>query len=187
MKGYAETTKLQRIFFITVLGLVPAMGGEVSMCVAVADESRTSQLATLGAKTRAPTAEEAKTYNLRRAKGRPAGQLVTSVDKKGPADKAGLAEGDVLLSLDSNELYSRDDLEDFLRASKPAAKVRAMLKRADTFAEESVTIALGRSVGATANGRFAWQYAGLGQLDRALADARKDKKLLLVGLSGAET
>ncbi len=188
MKSNAESTmKLQRIFFVTVLGLVAALGSEVPTCVAVADESRTAQVATLGAKTRPPTAEEAKKYSLSRMKGRPAGQFVTSVDKEGQADKAGLAAGDVLLSLDSNELYSRDDLEDFLRVSKPDAKVRATLKRAGTFAEESVTITLGSSVEATASGRFTWQYAGLGQLDRALAAAKIDDQLLLVGLSGAET
>lgn len=179
--------KLHRIFVTTVLGFAPLLGSECASCVAVADEQKTAQVATLGAETRAPTAEEAKTYGLPRVKGRPAGQFVTSVEPGGAADKAGIAEGDVILSLDSNEFYSRDDLDDFLRVSKPGAKVRATVKRASTFAEESVTITLGSGMQAIPNGQFTWQYAGLVQLDRALADAKKRHKLLLVGLSGAET
>jgi len=35
--------------------------------------------------------------------------------------------------------------------------------------------------------KFRWQYAGVGQLDRALAAAEKAGKPVLVGLSGAET
>jgi hypothetical protein len=43
----------------------------------------------------------------------------------------------------------------------------------------------GPSQGATTAGsRFTWQYAGKGQLEIALAVARKDGKVLLVGLSG---
>ncbi len=34
---------------------------------------------------------------------------------------------------------------------------------------------------------FVWQYAGLGQLPLALEEARRTRKSVLVGLSGAET
>jgi hypothetical protein len=44
----------------------------------------------------------------------------------------------------------------------------------------------GHSGGANTGGRrFTWQYAGKGQLSTALAAARKDGKVVLVGLSGA--
>ena len=175
----------QRVFVIAVLALVPQVGD--TRCSAWASDEKAPQGTALGADSRAATAEETKTYGLEQLKGRPAGQFVTAVEKGGPAEKAGLQVGDVIVSLDANKLYSRDDLDDFLRVSEPGAKVKATLKRAATFEEATVTITLGPSANTANNGKFRWQYAGVGQLDRALAAAKKAGKPVLVGLSGAET
>jgi len=141
----------------------------------------------LGADTRVPTAEEAKTYQLGKLVGKVQGQYVSGVDKGGPAEKAGLKAGDVLLVLDANKVFSRDDIEDFLRVSQPGAQVKVLVKRAGTYKEETVTVTLGANKVEDKDKHFTWQYAGLGQLDDALAAAKKDGKLVLVGLSGADT
>lgn len=155
------------------------------MYVAAAAESEIKPAA-LGADTRAPTAEEAKTYGLDALVGRVRGQYVTALDKEGPAAKAGLKAGDVILSLDDNKLYSRDDLEDVMRVTKPGASVKVAVKRAGTFKEEALTVTLGTALAASKDA-FTWQYAGPGQLNQTRARARKEGKLILVGLSGADT
>jgi C-terminal processing protease CtpA/Prc len=175
----------QRVFVIAVLALVPKLGDP--RCSASANDEKAPQGTVLGAESRAATAEEAKTYGLEQLKGRAAGQFVTAVAKDSPAEKAGLQVGDVVVALGANKLYSRDDLDDFLRVSEHGAKVKASVKRAGTFKEEIVTVMLGPSAKAASNGQFRWQYAGVGQLDRALAAAKKAGKPVLVGLSGAET
>jgi serine protease Do len=144
-------------------------------------------MASLGAETRNCTQEDAKAYGLGRQKvGCINGQYVKAVDKDGPADKAGLKEGDVILSLDSNRLYSRDDLLDFLGVTKAEAKVEVLVKRAGTFKEEKVSFTLSTAPGPSGKG-IVWQYSGLGQLDAALAIAKKEGKPVVVGLSGADT
>jgi predicted metalloprotease with PDZ domain len=160
-------------------------GGQVVKLVAA--DTKPEKGHPLGAETRVPTAEEATTYQLDKLVGKVQGQYVNSVDQDGPAEKAGLKAGDVLLVLDANKVFSRDDVEDFLRVSQPGAKVKVLVKRAGTYKEETVTVTLGANVVENKDGRFPWQYAGLGQLDAALAAAKKDGKLVLVGLSGADT
>jgi S1-C subfamily serine protease len=155
--------------------------------VVVAGQARGMEVAALGADTRVPTAEEAKTYDLGTLVGRVQGQYVSSVEKGGPADKAGLKPGDVLLVLDANKLYSRDDVEDFLGVSKPGAPVKVVVKRAETYKEETVTLTLGANKVEGKDKHFPWQYAGLGQFDAAVAAAKKEGKVVLVGLSGADT
>ncbi len=50
-----------------------------------------------------------------------------------------------------------------------------------------MTVSLGANKVENKDKQFTWQYAGVGQLNAALAAAKKDGKLVLVGLSGAET
>jgi len=176
----------RRILSVGFLGVLGALGCGWPSWVLAADEARGTEVAALGAETRVPTADEAKTYDLGKLVGRVQGQHVSSVDKGGPADKAGLKPGDVLLVLDANKLFSRDDLEDFLRVSKPGAQVKVAVKRAETFKEATITVTLGANRVEGKDKLFAWQYAGLGQLDAAVAAAKKEGKLVLVGLSGAD-
>jgi hypothetical protein len=157
-------------------GILPALGG----CSAPADEPRPRK-ASLGAETCNPTEDEAKVYGLGRHNvGCTNGQYIKA------ADQAGLKDGDVILALDANKLYSRDDLLDFLGVVKPGAQVTALVKHAATFKEEKVALTLGTGPEVSGKG-IVWQYAGLGQLDSALAAAKKGGKLVLVGLSGADT
>jgi S1-C subfamily serine protease len=175
-----------RVFAIAFLGAVPVLGSGCPCCTSRADDAK-PKMASLGAVTRNPTDEEAKAYSLDKQKvGCINGQYVKAVEKGGPVDKAGLKAGDVILSLDSNRLYSRDDLLDFLSVTKAEAKVEALVKRAGTFKEEKVPLTLGSGPVVSGKG-LVWEHAGLGQLDAALSAAKKDGKLVLVGLSGADT
>jgi C-terminal processing protease CtpA/Prc len=178
---------VRRYFIMGMLGILPALCCGCPCCVLLADEETAAKRATLGAETRVPTADEVKTYQLSKLVGKVQGQYVSGMDKSGPAEKAGLKVGDVLLSLDANKVFSRDDIEDFLRVSRPDSKVKVLVKRADTYKEETVTLALGTAKTEDKDKHFTWQYAGLGQLDAALGAAKKDGKLVLVGLSGADT
>jgi membrane-associated protease RseP (regulator of RpoE activity) len=175
-----------RVFPIAFLAAVPIFGSGCPCCTSRADDAK-PKMASLSAETRNPTDEEAKTYSLGKQKvGCINGQYVKAVEKGGPADTAGLKEGDVILSLDSNRLYSRDDLLDFLRVAKPEAKVEALVKRAGTFTEQKMPLTLGSGPVVSGKGLI-WEHAGLGQLDAALSAAKKDSKRVLVGLSGADT
>lgn len=178
---------VQRVLTIGLLGALPVLGCGCPCCVLVAGQAQVAETATLGADTRVPTAEEAKTYQLGKLVGKVQGQYVSAVSKGGPTEKAGLKAGDVLLSLDANKIFSRDDIEDFIRVSQPGAKVKVVVKRAGTFKEELIAVTLGEAKATVENKQFTWQHAGLGQLDTALAAAKKDGKLVLVGLSGADT
>jgi C-terminal processing protease CtpA/Prc len=169
------------------LVVVATLWFRCSCSVLLAEERTAAKGATLGAQTRVPTADEAKTYQLDKLVGRTQGQYVRSVEKGGPAEKAGLEVGDVLVALDANKVFSRDDIEDFLRVSQPDSKVKVLVKRAGSFKEETVTVTLGATTIEDNDKHFTWQYAGLGQLDAALAAAKKQGKLVLVGLSGADT
>jgi serine protease Do len=177
---------LGRAFVIAFLGAVPILGSGCPCCLLRADDAK-RKMASLGAETRNCADEEAKAYGLgRQMVGCINGQYVKTVEKDGPADKAGLKSGDVILSLDSNWLYSRDDLRDFLSVTKAEAKVEALVKRAGTFKKEKVSLMLGTAPEPSGKG-IVWQHSGIGQLDAALAAAKKDGKPVLVGLSGADT
>jgi len=115
------------------------------------------------------------------------GQLVTGVKKGGPADKAGIVVGDIVQTLDDDKIDSQDDIADFLAVSKPEQKVTLHLVRADGKTRKLQVILGSKRVRAPKEPRLEWQFAGLGQLDEALAKAKKEKRLVLVGLSGAET
>lgn len=145
--------------------------------------------ALLGLSSRAPTDSEVKTFDLK-LKVRHCGQVVDQVTSDGPAAKAGIKVGDVLLGLDKNDIYSFDDVRDFVATSRTGRVVVARLKRAGTAEAFTASITLGRreltDVEQKAK-RVKWQFASLAQLDAALAAAKKQSKLLLVGISGAET
>lgn len=155
--------------------------------VVVAEEPPAEKHAVLGAASRSPSKDETKALGLGNAiAGRVNGQVVTEVEKGGPAESAGLKAGDALLALGDNLVYSRDDVDDFLRAAAPGAEVKVRVMRAESKKEETLTVTLGSEKGGAFTG-IRWDFAGPGQLDEALAAAKKDGKKVLVGISGAET
>lgn len=152
-----------------------------------AGQQRAVAGATLGATTRAPSEQEVEELRLAfdvRARG----QVVTEVEEGGAAARVGVLPGDVLVKLDAVEIYSHDDIADFLRASRPGQHVEVLLSRGKTGKEEAITLALGAAAtAAPAQPLLTWQFASLGQLSDALAVAKHERRLVLVGLSGAET
>jgi len=152
-----------------------------------AEAPDTIELATLGMTTTAPTRQEAKARGLK-IEVRIRGQLVTAVEPRGPAAKAGIRKGDVLVQIDNNEIYSQDDIADFLVVSKPEQKVDLLVVRAKGNKAKTLRAVLGgKRVKAPKEPRLEWQFASLGQLDAAIAKAKKEQRLILIGLSGAET
>ena len=149
-------------------------------------KSKKEKVATLGASTAVPSDEAASALELSN-KVRVLGRVVTKVVPESPADQAGLKVDDVLLRLGSNDLYSADDIADFLSVSKPGDKVALVFKRPGSAEERETTVTFGEVEQAATGPRLVWQYSGLGQLPQALEEARAKKKKVLVGLSGAET
>ena len=150
-------------------------------------KKRVIAVATLGMKTRQPTRDEMKRHELK-MEVRVQGQVVTEVEDDGVADKGGITVGDIVLKLGANEVFSQDDIADFLRVSQPSQKVAVELLRGKTSKIKTVSLRLGAEKReAPSEPRLEWQFSSLGQLPAAMAKAKKEKKPLLVGLSGAET
>lgn len=78
--------------------------------------------ATIGVSTSVPPSELAEAMELTN-RVRVHGRLVDSVE--GPAAEAGICTGDVLLTLGAVDLYSDDDIADFLSVTEPGARIVA--------------------------------------------------------------
>jgi S1-C subfamily serine protease len=152
------------------------------------DEKPKVMVAYLGVTTRAPTDEEVEKCGLS-FRVRAQGQVVTSVDEGGPAREAGIVEGDAVVAFDKNDIYSQDDIADYLRVSRPGSEVSIKLRSPENGEVETVTLTLGEQELSAEEAKkgLRWQFASLGQLPGALEIARSERKTILVGLSGAET
>ena len=74
------------------------------------------------------------------ALGRSAGLILHSVEPGGPANRAGLLQGDVLVSLESQPLEDLPDLLGFLGEDRVGASVRAQVLRAGELREVTLTV-----------------------------------------------
>lgn len=72
---------------------------------------------------------------------KPLGALVNSVEKGGPADKAGMEAGDVILRFDGKPIASSEDLPRIVGGTRPGAKVVAQVWRNKASREVQVTVA----------------------------------------------
>lgn len=143
----------------------------------------------IGIKTRYPTAEEARTLALPKGV-RIQGQVINEVAKASPAANAGLKAGDIVLKLGENDLYSFDDISDFVATSRPGRTVKVCVRRGKPLKEEDVALTIGKRVFSDAESRtpsFTWDYASLAQLKAAMERAKTESRLVLVGIFGAET
>ncbi len=72
--------------------------------------------------------------------GTPRGALVTSVEKDGPADKAGVEAGDILLKVDGKAVEKSADLPRLVGSIKPGAKAALQLFRRGATKDMVVTV-----------------------------------------------
>ncbi|MHC4514043.1 MAG: PDZ domain-containing protein [Planctomycetota bacterium] len=144
-------------------------------------------VASLGVETRAPSKEECIKYALK-LEVRYQGQLVTGLAKDGVAAKAGIEKGDIILKLGKVEIFSSDDIRDLVMVRRPGQLIEVRLTRGKTKKQETLSVRLGaKKIPARKVPRLDWQYAGLPYLQDVLRRAKKQRKRVLVGLSGAET
>lgn len=71
---------------------------------------------------------------------KPMGAVVNSVEKGGPADKAGIEAGDVILKFDGKAINSSADLPRQVAATKPGARSVVQIWRRGTTREITVTV-----------------------------------------------
>ena len=72
---------------------------------------------------------------------KPQGALVNSVEKGGPADKAGIEAGDVILTFDGKPVSASEDLPRVVGGTKPGSKVAVRVWRNKTARDLQVTVA----------------------------------------------
>jgi len=145
------------------------------------------KIATLGLETRAPSKEERVRYALK-LNVRFQGQLIDRLTKNGVGAKANLQRGDIILAIDKVEIFSSDDIRDLLMVRKPGQEVTLLLTRGKSKKKETLRLKLGeQKIPKRKEPRLTWHYAGLPYLKDALAQAKREGKRVLVGLSGAET
>ena len=82
------------------------------------------------------TKELADSFGLAKA----AGALVSTVEKGGPADKAGIEAGDVILKFDGKTVNQSADLPRIVGATKPGSKVPLQVWRKNGTRDFSVTV-----------------------------------------------
>ncbi|HJV74029.1 MAG TPA: Do family serine endopeptidase [Noviherbaspirillum sp.] len=68
------------------------------------------------------------------------GALVAAVEKGGPADKAGIRPGDVILALDGKAIETSADLARFIASTKPGATVGGQVWRRGETVQIKVTV-----------------------------------------------
>ncbi len=71
---------------------------------------------------------------------KPQGALVASIEKGGPADKAGLEAGDVILRFNDKPVAQSSDLPRLVGNTKPGSKVSLQVWRAGANKELSLTV-----------------------------------------------
>ena len=81
--------------------------------------------------------ELADSFGLSRA----AGALVSSVEKGGPADKAGLQAGDIILKFDGKAVNASGDLPRVVGATRPGSKVPVQIWRKGATRDLSLVVA----------------------------------------------
>jgi serine protease Do len=118
----------------------------ISFAIPIADAIRVSeQLRTSGRVIRgrigvqiAPvTKEVAESIGL----GKPAGALVQNAEAGGPADKAGLEAGDIILKVDGKAVEKSVDLPRIIGNTKPGSKITLQVWRRGGTKDLSVTVA----------------------------------------------
>jgi serine protease Do len=91
----------------------------------------------IGVQIQEVTKELADSFGL----GKPAGALVNSVEKGGPADKAGIEPSDIILSFNGKNVALWSDLPRIVGGTKPGAKVPMQVWHKGATREVTVAVA----------------------------------------------
>jgi len=83
------------------------------------------------------TKEAAEAFGMKQA----GGALVNSVEKGGPAEKAGLEAGDIIVKVDGRDVKSSTDLPRIISAVRPGTKVTVSVWRKNATRDFAVTVA----------------------------------------------
>ncbi len=116
------------------------------------------------------------TFDIARAQGltRPVGVIVSEVYDDGPADRAGLRRGDLVLSIDDREVFDQSGLKFLAATQSPGEQVNLNILRGGR--ERAVTIQLAVPPGATEadlvllEGRHPFTGAEVAELSPRLAE-----------------
>lgn len=112
----------------------------IDVATQVADQLRRTGKVTrgrIGVTIQELTSELAESFGL----SKPNGALISSVEKGGAADKAGLEVSDVILKFDGKQVNSSSDLPRIVAATKPGSTVTVELWRKGTLKKVEVVIA----------------------------------------------
>jgi serine protease Do len=112
----------------------------IDVAMDVVKQLRTSGKVTrgrIGVTIQEVTRELADSFGLPKA----AGALISSVEKSGPADKAGVKASDVILKFDDKAITSSADLPRIVAATKPGNKVAVQLWRKGKTQDVSLVVA----------------------------------------------
>jgi serine protease Do len=112
----------------------------IDVATQVTDQLRSSGRVTrgrIGVTIQELTRELAESFGL----SKPNGALISSVEKNGPADKAGIEASDVILKFDGKPVNSSSDLPRMVAATKPGSKVTIELWRKGGSRNVTVEIA----------------------------------------------
>src|SRR5574340_20918 len=112
----------------------------IDVATQVTEQLRTSGKVTrgrIGVTIQEMTRELAESFGL----SKPVGALISSVEKNGPADKAGIEASDVILKFDGKPVNSSSDLPRMVAATKPGSKVTVELWRKGGSRQVAVEVA----------------------------------------------
>src|SRR4029079_4340271 len=120
------------------MGLAFAIPIDVAMnTVAQLKEKGRVTRGRIGVQIQPVTKEDAEAFGL----GAPRGALVNGVEKDGPAAKAGVEVGDIIVKADGKEVRSSLELPRIISAVKPGSKIPVTVWRKGTQKELSVLVA----------------------------------------------
>lgn len=112
----------------------------IDVAVDVTDQLRSAGKVTrgrIGVTIQELTRELAESFGL----SKPVGALISSVEKNGPADKAGIEASDVIIRFDGKPVNGSGDLPRMVAATKPGSKVVVELWRKGGYKQVTVEIA----------------------------------------------
>ena len=120
------------------MGLAFAIPIDIAMNVAnqIKDKGRVTR-GRIGVQIQEVSKETAEAFGLPKA----SGALVNSVEKGGPADKAGVEAGDIITKVDGREVKSSAELPRIITVVRPGSKVTLTVWRKGASRELAVTVA----------------------------------------------